>query len=138
MDNPTTNGLNRKSWVTDRPIDYVLTLDYPLFSKARPRMTRNGHTYMPPAYKEAQYAIKEQLRKQWFQPPLEGPVHLHLIVYGEGRGDTDNIAGAFMDSAHNILFVDDRVTVIPVLSIEWHKARKVDSKWIVQITHLDR
>lgn len=93
---------------------------------------------MPQAYKEAQYAIKEQLRKQWTRPPLEGPLHLHLIVYGEGRGDTDNIAGALMDSAHNILFVDDRVTVIPVLSIEWHKAKKSDSKWIVQITHLDR
>jgi Holliday junction resolvase RusA-like endonuclease len=66
---------------------------------------------------------------------LEGPVSLKLIVKGEGRGDTDNIAGAFMDAAQGILWIDDRVSVIPKLSIEWQRAAKVDSEWIAIIHH---
>lgn len=125
------------SWVNGRPTDYFLQFNYPLFSKARPRMTKSGHTYMPAAYKEAQNDIRDQLREQWKLSPLEGPLALHFEVWGEGRGDTDNIAGAFMDSAQGILFYDDRVTVIPALSIRWHKARKIDSKWQVYITLLE-
>lgn len=92
---------------------------------------------MPAAYKEAQYAIKKQLKEQWQREPLVGPLHLHLVVYGEGRGDTDNIAGALMDSAHDILWTDDRVNVIPSLSIEWHRAKKSDSRWVIHICLMD-
>jgi Holliday junction resolvase RusA-like endonuclease len=88
---------------------------------------------MPAPYKTAQEALRRQLRVQWDREPLSGPVYLHLCVYGEGRGDTDNIAGALMDSAHGILWEDDRVTVIPTLSIEWQKTTKADSHWIIQI-----
>ena len=133
----SSTGTIYKSWVNGRPTDYLLELNYPLFSKARPRMTKSGHTYMPAAYKEAQHAIREQLKQQWQMPPLQGPVALHMEVWGEGRGDTDNIAGAFMDSAHKIVFEDDRVTVIRALSIRWHKARKADSRWLIYLTLLE-
>jgi Holliday junction resolvase RusA-like endonuclease len=127
-----------RCWATGRKYDFYLELDHPLFSKARPRMTRSGHTYMPAVYKEAQAAIRVQLRDQWGSRPLiEGPVALHLEVWGEGRGDTDNIAGAFMDSAQGIVFADDRVTVIKALSIQWHKARKQESKWHIYITNYE-
>ena len=59
-----------------------------------------------------------------------------ILVKGEGRGDTDNIAGAFMDAGQGILWLDDRVTVIPKLAIEWEKAPKVDSEWVVLIHHI--
>ena len=91
---------------------------------------------MPPAYKLAQAEMRRQLKSQWTQGPLEGPVSLELLVKGEGRGDTDNIAGAFMDSAHGILWIDDRVTVIPDLRIVWVKAPKAESVWIANINHL--
>jgi len=92
---------------------------------------------MPAAYKEAQHAVKKQLSQQWTREPLVGPLHLHLIVFGEGRGDADNIAGALMDSAQGILWADDRVNVIPSLSIEWHRSKKTDSHWIVHICLID-
>lgn len=117
--------------------DYVLVIKRPLFSKARPRLTRTGHAFMPPAYKLAQAEMRKLIGQQWSKGPLEGPVSLTLLVKGEGRGDTDNIAGAFMDAAQGILWLDDRVSVIPRLSIEWEKASKVDSEWIVLIHHIN-
>lgn len=91
---------------------------------------------MPPAYKLAQAEMRRQLKQQWTIAPLEGPVSLELLIRGEGRGDTDNIAGAFMDSAHGILWVDDRVTIIPDLIVRWTKASKAESLWIANITHV--
>jgi Holliday junction resolvase RusA-like endonuclease len=91
---------------------------------------------MPPAYKLAQAEMRRQLIAQWKAGPLEGPVSLELLITGEGRGDTDNIAGAFMDSAHGILWIDDRVTIIPELKVVWTKAPKADSLWVANISHL--
>ena len=108
---------------------WELIIYQPLFSKARPRMTKSGHTYMPQAYKEAQKEMRLSLREQWTEAPLEEPVILHLDVQGEGRGDADNIMGAFFDSAVGIVFTDDRVKYIPQVSFEWHKAAKKDSMW---------
>ena len=113
--------------------NYILVIKQPLFSKARPRLTRSGHAYMPAAYKEAQGKMRKQIKEQWTEGPLEGPISLLLRVKGEGRGDTDNIAGAFMDAAQGIVFVDDRVNVIPRLAIEWQKASKADSEWVIEI-----
>lgn len=132
----TQNGLNHMPPETDSP-DYVLVIKRPLFSKARPRLTRTGHAFMPPAYKLAQAEMRKQLKQQWTRGPLEGPIHLALVVKGEGRGDTDNIAGALMDAAQGILWLDDRVTVIPKLSIEWTKATKAESEWVVMIKHIN-
>lgn len=91
---------------------------------------------MPQPYKLAQAEMRRQMLSQWTRGPLEGPVSLELFVKGEGRGDGDNIAGAFMDAAHGILWIDDRVTVIPVLKISWEKAAKADSVWIAHIKEL--
>jgi len=99
---------------------------------------------MPPEYKQAQRQMREQLLQQWPGEPFEGPLALSLDVYGEGRGDADNIAGAFMDAAGpvkngvgGILWNDDRVTIIPYLSIKWHKSKKTESLWIASIWLLD-
>ena len=117
--------------------DYVIVIDQPLFSKARPRLTRSGHAYMPAAYKEAQSLMRRKISSQWFYGPLEGPISLSIDVYGEGRGDTDNIAGAFMDAAQGILFTDDRVSVIPSLTINWQKAARSESLWRIGISGIN-
>lgn len=116
--------------------EFKLIIDQPLFSKARPRLTRSGHAYMPPAYKEAQRIMKKQLIAQWAGEPLHGPFLLAIQVHGEGRGDIDNIVGAFMDAAQGIVFVDDRVTEIPELVVCWEKASKIDSQWIIGISRI--
>lgn len=91
---------------------------------------------MPAPYKMAQAAMRKQIKQQWKQGPLEGPISLCMHVSGEGRGDLDNIAGAFMDAAQGIVFTDDRVSIIPELRISWTKATKLKSEWIIHINHL--
>lgn len=122
--------------------DYVLMAEMPIHSKARPRLTRSGHAYMPQAYREAQAQMRSILIEQWDRPALQGPIALYIKVYGEGRGDADNIAGFLMDAAGpaknvpGLLWEDDRVSVISTLIVEWEKAKKADSKWIMQIAVL--
>lgn len=116
--------------------EHVLVIKMPLYSKARPRLTRAGHAFMPHAYKMAQAEMREQIRQQWNVGPMEGPLSLELLVKGEGRGDLDNIAGAFMDAAQGIVWLDDRVSVISHLSIKWSKATKAESEWVASIGRL--
>jgi len=117
------------------PMDYQLELVMPLFSKARPRLGPRG-AFMPPAYKEKQRRMRVLIRDQWKQDPLEGPLRLEIECWGEGRVDADNMIGALMDAANGILWYDDRVSIIPEISVRWHKAKKQESKWVVRITEL--
>ena len=78
-----------------------------------------------------------QLKEQWQGPPLEGPIRLELRVKGEGRADADNIIGALMDAANGILWVDDRVSIIPQIEVCWDKVPKAESQWLITIWLLD-
>jgi Holliday junction resolvase RusA-like endonuclease len=91
---------------------------------------------MPAPYREAQNEMRRQLKQQWAKGPLEGPLAVHVLVQGEGRGDADNIAGAFMDAGHDILWTDDRVSVISELCVRWRKRPKAESQWIITIYEL--
>ena len=134
-------GLGNIEKVITSP-DYILHIKMPLHSKARPRMTKNGHTYMAESYRLAQAEMQRQIRSQWAMEPLVGPIGLYIKICGEGRGDADNIAGFLMDAAGpsknrpGILWQDDRVSVIPLVIVDWEKASKTDSSWLVHIADL--
>ena len=68
---------------------------------------------------------------------MKGPVSVHLELRGEGRADIDNMVGAFFDVANKVLWVDDRVSIIPEVSASWTKCKKIDSSWEITITQLD-
>jgi Holliday junction resolvase RusA-like endonuclease len=114
---------------------YELRLEMPLFSKARPRLGAHG-AFMPSAYKEKQRKMRLLLREQWKRDPLEGPIRLCVKCYGEARVDADNLIGALMDAAQGILWFDDRVSIIPEITVTWHKAKKAESIWLLTITEL--
>jgi Holliday junction resolvase RusA-like endonuclease len=122
--------------------DYVLQVEMPLHSKARPRMTKTGHAYMAQSYRDAQAQMRKLLQEQWPYEPLAGPIALYLKIRGEGRGDADNIAGFLMDAAGpsknqpGLLWEDDRVSVISTLIVEWEKVTKAESCWTIQIAVL--
>lgn len=113
-----------------------LTVNMCLFSKARPRVTKNG-VFMPAAYTSKRKEMVRQLKEQWESPPLEGPLRLELRIKGEGRADADNIIGALMDAANGLLWVDDRVSIIPEIEVQWEKAPKAESQWLISIYLLD-
>ena len=110
----------------------TLEIRHPLFSKARPRVTKHG-TFMPVAYKKNQKELLEKIKEQYDGPALEGPLRVEIDLYGEGRADIDNVVGAFFDTANKVLWTDDRISIIPELSVRWTKARKEYSMWVVRI-----
>lgn len=91
---------------------------------------------MPYDYKEKQRKMRILLREQWKLDPLEGPIRLDIDCYGEGRVDADNMIGALMDAANGILWTDDRVSIIPEITVKWTKAKKANSAWLIKITEL--
>lgn len=122
--------------------DYVLQVDMPLHSKARPRMTRSGHAYMAQSYRDAQAEMRKQLKAQWDNGVLDGPIALYLDLYGEARQDLDNVIGFLLDAAgpsksqSGLLWEDDRVSVISTIAARWTKAKKAESRWIIHIALL--
>ena len=107
-------------------------------------MTKSGHTYMSATYRKSQAEMKRLFLEQWGErPALEGPIGIYLKLYGEGRGDGDNVVGALLDAVGpskgvpGVAWVDDRVSVIPLLIVDWQKASKTDSRWLVHILELD-
>jgi Holliday junction resolvase RusA-like endonuclease len=113
-----------------------LVINMPLFSKSRPRVTTKG-TFMPADYRKKQAEMIRQIKEQWDRPPLEGPIRLEIDVRGEGRADADNIVGALMDAANKLLWVDDRVSIIPEIQVRWQRAPKSDSLWVIRLIPLD-
>ena len=110
----------------------TLEIRHQLFSKARPRVTTRG-AFMPVAYRNNQKELLAKIKEQYDGPPLEGPLRIELDLYGEGRADIDNIVGALFDTANKVLWTDDRVSIIPELSVSWTKCKKEESMWIVRI-----
>ena len=114
----------------------TLEIFHPLFSKARPRVTSKG-TFMPVAYKNNQKELLAKIKEQYDGPPLQGPLRVEMVLHGEGRADIDNVVGAFFDTANKVLWEDDRISIIPELSVRWVKAKKDQSVWYVNIIKIE-
>ena len=111
----------------------ILEIAHPIFSKARPRVTRSGHAFMPKSYKDNQKQLLAKIKEQYDGPPLQGPLRVEMELHGEGRADIDNVVGAFFDTVNKVLWEDDRISIIPELSVKWMKCKKADSMWYVRI-----
>jgi Holliday junction resolvase RusA-like endonuclease len=112
-----------------------LEIFHPLFSKARPRVTSKG-TFMPKAYKDNQRELLAKVKEQYDGPPLKGPLRVEMELHGEGRADIDNVVGAFFDTVNKVLWEDDRISIIPELSVKWMKTKKDQSAWYVRIIEI--
>ena len=112
-----------------------LEIFHPLFSKARPRVTARG-TFMPKAYKDNQRELLAKVKEQYDGPPLQGPLRVEMELHGEGRADIDNVVGAFFDTVNKVLWEDDRISIIPELSVKWMKTKKDQSAWYVRIIEI--
>ena len=93
---------------------------------------------MPVEYTRKRREMVGQIKAQYVGLPLEGPLRLELEIQGEGRADADNIIGALMDAANGLLWVDDRVSIIPQIEVSWRKAPKAESRWLIRICDADQ
>lgn len=105
----------------------------PLFSKARPRVA-GGRAYMPPEYKAKINEMRGIMKEAYKGVPLEGPLDLGVHVEGHARGDLDNIVGALLDAGKDIIWVDDRVSVIRSIACSWKKAPTKGSVWKLTVS----
>ena len=112
-----------------------LTIHHQLFSKARPRVTSRG-TFMPASYRKNQKELLAKVKEQYDGPPLKGPLRVEMELHGEGRADIDNVVGAFFDTVNKVLWEDDRISIIPELSVKWIKTKKDQSAWYVRIIEI--
>jgi Holliday junction resolvase RusA-like endonuclease len=99
------------------PTEIFIVFDVEPTVKARPRVTRSGHTYTPAKTKVAENAIS-LLAKSAHKKPLEGPLKLKAIfyiqrpkklktTYPRGSGDLDNYLKLVSDALNGIFWVDD-------------------------------
>ena len=106
----------------------------PLMSKARPRSAPGGgRPYMPPAYMKWKSNLRGLMGEWWTMPPLECVNTLILTFTGPARGDLDNLAGAVLDSGNQLIWIDDRVSVISAIDLGWEKSKPADSSIYMKI-----
>lgn len=106
-------------------------IDLPLMSKARPRFG-GGHSYLPAKYRDWKNQMRDHLKQYWidFDLPTLRDFELELVAHGPGRCDGDNLLGAFLDAGLPDkktgwpgAWADDRVTVIPFISLRWVRSK---------------
>ena len=88
---------------------------------------------MPASYRKNQKELLAKVKEQYDGPPLKGPLRVEMELHGEGRADIDNVVGAFFDTVNKVLWEDDRISIIPELSVRWIKTKKDQSAWYVRI-----
>jgi len=105
----------------------------PPMGKARPRVTRSGHAFMPNSYTKwkKDFGLRAKFAwKPW--PPVNGPFAIRIIIgtkSGKMRSDLDNSAGSVLDALQDAgLIANDRdcrqlsariiVTKQPGISVE--------------------
>ena len=114
-----------------------ITLHVPLMSKARPRAFQGQKVpYMPAAYKKWKADVRAQLAEWWVEPPLETVNVLSLRFAGPARADLDNLMGAILDCGNQLVWRDDRVSVISKIIGEHKKAKEKDSTIEIRIWYL--
>jgi Holliday junction resolvase RusA-like endonuclease len=103
-------------------------------SKARPRSFSGQKVpYMPAKYKKWKAEVRSQLAEWWTAPPLDEVQLVALKFMGPARGDLDNLQGAILDCGNNLIWKDDRVSIISKLYGEFKKTKEVDSQVQIKI-----
>ncbi len=87
--------------------------------KARPRMARGKVPFLPKPYKLWKEDAIHQLQLQlpWAFRTIE-TASIEIEIFGQARGDLDNLAGAVLDALVQARVIhDDRVNCVPRLLI---------------------
>jgi Holliday junction resolvase RusA-like endonuclease len=79
--------------------------------KGRPRSNRSGHTYTPTRTKQAEDAIRWELKAQGAKPTSE-PVFVTVCFdCKSATSDLDNLLKLVLDAAQGLLYENDRQVV---------------------------
>ena len=115
----------------------ILELNGCIVPKARPRVTRSGHAYMPSGYRDWKDNASFDLAQQTQERALEGvSIDVCLVGKHNRRGDADNVSGAILDALvdANILR-DDNMKCVRRLTVELIYSAE-DPRTIIEIKPL--
>lgn len=78
----------------------------------RPRLSLDGHAYMPERTRRYERAVHSFARAA-FASPFQGPVRLIAVFYchNKQRRDVDNLLKSVMDGINGVAFEDDSQVV---------------------------
>ena len=90
----------------------VLVIPGPPVPCGRPRLSLDGHAYMPDRTRKYERSVRH-FAKAAFPSPIEGPVRLTAVFYchNRQRRDVDNLLKSIMDGINGIAFADDSQVV---------------------------
>ena len=133
---------------------YTITIPGEPVAKARPRMTKHGHTYTPKKTVDYERMIQMLFQAKHGSPVLEVPIMLQLDLYfgipksrskaarermRQGlerpckRPDIDNCLKAVSDALNGIAYKDDSQIVAAVIQKFW----SYEPRAVVKIEELD-
>lgn len=104
----------------EQPAQYSLSLwlEGKIIPKKRPRHNGN-HSFLPNAYRDWKNAAALLLRSQYNQKTIE-KASITIKIYGDKRGDLDNLAGAVLDALVQAeVLKDDRINCVPELIVQY-------------------
>jgi Holliday junction resolvase RusA-like endonuclease len=113
--------------------EMAYTFDISLMSKARPRFVAGKVPYMPKQYMKWRKDLRAKMAEWWTDPPLEHVERMDLTFKGPARYDLDNLAGAVLDAGQDLVWTNDRCTVIPTLNLRWTKCKPADSSIYLKV-----
>ena len=133
---------------------YSITIPGEPIAKARPRMTKHGHTYTPKRTVDYERMVQTLFHAEYGSPKLEGPILLQLDLYFEipksrskaarermqqglerpcKRPDIDNCMKSVSDALNGIAYKDDSQIVAAVIQKFWAD----EPRAVVTIEELD-
>lgn len=133
---------------------YMITIPGEPVAKARPRMTKHGHTYTPKRTVDYERMVQTLFHAEHGSPALEGPILLRLDLYfgipksrSKGtrermrqglerpckRPDIDNCLKAIADALNGVAYKDDSQIVAAVIQKFWADEPRAE----VKITELE-
>ena len=119
---------------------YTVTIPGEPVAKARPRMTKRGHTYTPKRTVDYERMVQTLFHSEHGSPKLEGPIMIRLDLYfgipksrskaarkrmQQGlerpckRPDIDNCMKSVSDALNGIAYKDDSQIVAAVIQKFW-------------------
>ena len=102
-------GWNYEPIMRQGPVNAVLfTVDGEPMVKARPRMTKTGHTYTPKTTVQAEQRVREAYEATG-QEGFAGAVGVEVAFFQgtRARKDIDNLVKLVLDSLNGVAYEDD-------------------------------
>lgn len=114
----------------------IYHLNHRIVPKARPRLSASGRAFLPKNYRDWKTNAIECLRSQHLPPQPYQRVTIDVALFGNHRGDLDNICGAILDALVQAeILQDDRLSVVTAIAIRHYAA--ANFKTIITISELD-